>query len=120
MSIWKLALLAVLILTLCAGQTAQESISGSWQLEMAFPAIGLTGITLDLTLNQKGTAITGSAKTATGENPIKGTINGSEVNFTEVLASGDAVFKGKVVDAKTMQGTMDAPPYGSGNWTAKR
>ena len=120
MSILKSAGLLTVLLTLCAGQTAQPTLTGAWQLELAFPSIGITGIKLDLSLTQKGTTITGIARTATGENNVKGTIEGDDVNFTESVPSGDAVFKGKKIDANTLKGTLDAPPYGAGEWTAKR
>lgn len=120
MSIHKLAILLILFLALCPAQTAPDSLSGTWQLELSFPAIGIDSIKLDLTLQQDGTKLTGTATTATGGNPIKGSRNGADVEFTEVIASGDAIFKGKVIDAKTLKGTMDAPPYGPGNWTATR
>jgi len=118
MSFCKTAIFLILFLTLCAAQTTD--LTGAWKLELAFPAIGINSIKLDLTLKQTGNTITGAAATATGENPIKGTINGADIEFTESVPSGDATFKGKLVDGNTLQGTVDAPPYGAGNWTAKR
>jgi hypothetical protein len=119
MSSFKFAILLAVLFTLCLAQNAQD-LTGAWQLELAFPSIGLTGIKLDMSLKQKDGVLTGAAKTATGENEVKGSVNGTDVEFTEIVPTGNAVFKGKIVDANTMQGTMDAPPYGAGNWTAKR
>ncbi len=116
----KLAILLIFFLMICPAQTAPNSLAGTWELELSFPAIGIDSIKLELTLQQNGTMLTGTASTATGGNPIKGSVNGADIEFTEVIASGDAIFKGKIIDANILKGTMDAPPYGAGNWTAKR
>ena len=120
MSLYKLAIFLIVFLTLCSAQSAPERLTGTWKLDLAFPAIGIDSIKLELVLEQNGEKLTGNASTATGANPIKGTVTGTDVEFTEVIATGDAKFKGKIVDAKTLKGTMDAPPYGPGNWTATR
>ena len=118
MAIYRSTSLLILSLVLCGAQTPPPSLTGAWHLEMVFP--DATSIKLDLKLQQTGTTITGAVATATGENPINGTIDGSNVTLTETVTGGSIVFKGKQVNANTMQGTVDAPPFGTGNWTAAR
>ena len=123
MSLYKWASLAVLLLTLfgCRTQPAAD-LTGSWDLDMAFPDKGITSMQGDMGgLQQTGTAITG---TALGGD-LKGTINGSRVTLTVYFKaySGETVpvvFKGKVVDANTLKGTVNFLSRGSGTWTAKR
>ena len=118
MAIYRSTSLLILSLVLCGAQTPPPSLTGAWHLEMVFP--DATSIKLDLKLQQTGTSITGTVATATGENPVTGIIDGSNVTLTETVTGGSIVFKGKQVNANTMQGTVDAPPFGTGNWTATR
>ena len=104
MSIYRSASLLILSLALCGGQTTLPSLTGSWHLEMVFPDAGGTSIKLELKLKQTGTTITGAVTTLTGENPVNGTIDGSDVTLTETVTGGSVVFKGKQVSANTIQG----------------
>jgi hypothetical protein len=114
--------LVVASLAICLAQTPSKAtvdLTGKWEVDIVFPKGNVTNIKIDFTLQQKGSEITGQA---TAGSPIKGTIDGSNnVALTETADGGlKIVFKGKYVDAKTMQGTVNFAQFGPGNWTAKR
>ena len=99
-------------------------VTGSWALELSFPDKGITKISFvnDLVLKQLGNDITG---TGINGGDLHGTISRSTVKLTNTLkaesgASVDVVFKGRLVDANTMKGTVPFPGYGKGEWTARR
>jgi hypothetical protein len=89
---------------------------------MSFPDKGVTNMQLpEMILKQTGATVTG---TMSGTEGIRGTIDGSNVSLTITFNSptgnGATVFKGKVVNANTMQGTVNMLQLGPGNWTASR
>lgn len=127
----RVGLLSLLILPLLLlvlawhPQTAAAAVdlTGTWHLELAFPDRGIKAMNFpDLDLKQTGTAITGVVKNVGG--PVKGNVDGSAVtltiNFEGPNGTGGVVFKGEVVNANTMRGTVTMPQLGPGTWTAKR
>ena len=104
------------------GTANQTDITGNWSMSMSFPDKGISTMSLpEMNLKQTGTTVTG---TMSGTDGIKGTIEGSNVSLTITFKSatgnGGTLFKGKVVNANTMQGTVNMLQLGFGNWTASR
>ena len=101
---------------------AATDLSGTWRLSMSFPDKGITKMQLpEMNLKQTGATVTG---TMSGTEGVKGTTEGSDVSLTITFNSptgnGGTVFKGKVVNANSMQGTVNMLQLGPGNWTASR
>jgi len=117
----------VLLSCLCilprAGHASPAAdISGTWELGMKFPDAGVVDLVMgDMRLTQAAAKITGSIN----GRPIKGSVDGANVTFTinfeATVPSGiDVTFTGKVVDGKTLSGTVTFPQYGKGTWRATR
>ena len=102
--------------------SAAGDVSGTWQLGMKFPDAGVVDMVMgNMRLTQAAANVTGSIN----GRPISGTIRGSSVtfaiNFEASIPSGfDVTFTGRVVDSKTMSGTVTFPQYGKGTWSATR
>jgi hypothetical protein len=105
-----------------ANASAAVDITGTWELEMAFPNAGVVQMVMgDMQLTQAGSKITGSVN----GRPVKGTFDGTNIiftiNFQASIPEGiDVTYKGKLVDDKTLKGNVTFPQYGSGTWTANR
>ena len=109
------------------GQTAPQqatpaaaSVAGSWAVSIDIPGSPLTGT---LTLNQQGTALTGSLQTQLGPAAIKsGKVNGDEFTFTAAVEFGganiDITANGKVSGSQ-VNGTIDSP-QGSVSFSGRR
>lgn len=92
------------------GAAASTSVAGAWAVSIDIPGSPLTGT---LTLNQQGTALTGSLQTQLGPAAIKsGRVTGDSFTFTASVEFGganiDITANGKVSGSQ-VTGTIDSP-----------
>ena len=116
-----LAAVCFLLLSLAHVARAQNTdVTGSWQLSM--PGRNGNMMTENLTLKQDGTKLTGTIKGRRGDEPVTGTINGNDIDFSVAISTPNGNFnldyKG-TVDGDSMKGTMQVMGN-SVNWTAKK
>jgi imidazolonepropionase-like amidohydrolase len=102
------------------GASAPAAVAGSWAVSIDVPGSPLSGT---LTLNQQGTALTGSLQTQLGPAPIKsGRVTGDSFTFTAAVefggASIDITANGKVSGSQ-VSGTIDSP-QGSVSFSGRR
>jgi autotransporter translocation and assembly factor TamB len=95
-------------------------ITGQWTMTVDTPQ-GQMVITANY--KQEGETLTGTHVSEMGEAPLKGTVKGTEVNYTVTLDMDGQQFsivhKAKV-DGDTMTGTADLGEMGTIDFTAKR
>jgi hypothetical protein len=96
-----------------ATQEAEATVGGSWQLSFTDEAGNTREATL--TLQQQGSALSGTFQGQRGSAPISGTVNGSDVSIA-AKAHGRAISLMGKVEGNRMSGTMAS---GAG-WTAVR
>jgi hypothetical protein len=100
---------------------ADGDVSGKWKMTSKSPRGERV---YDITLEQTGEKLVVNSKDREG-NDVKseGTVKGKEITWTtkRTTPNGEMVFvyKGKI-DGKTMSGTTDLGPMGSGEWKAER
>lgn len=92
------------------GAAAPTSVAGAWAVSIDIPGSPLAGT---LTLNQQGTALTGSLQTQLGPAAIKsGRVTGDSFTFTASVEFGganiDITANGKVSGSQ-VTGTIDSP-----------
>jgi hypothetical protein len=110
-----------LFLSLAHVARAQNTnVTGAWQLSM--PGRDGNMMTENLTLQQDATKLTGTIKGRRGDEPVTGTINGNDIDFTVAISTPNGNFnleyKG-TVDGDSMKGTMQVMGN-TVNWTAKK
>jgi hypothetical protein len=95
-------------------------VTGAWEMTVDSPQGTMT---LTVNYKQNGEALTGNHVSEMGDMPLKGTIKGSDLEYTLSLDMGGQqmtiVHKGKV-DGDTIKGTAALGDMGTMNWTAKR
>lgn len=117
---WAGAALLVVSLAVMAGaQGKAANVAGAWKITQA----GRNGdVTNDLTITQSGSTLTGTLKTAQGESPINGTVDGNNIDFMvkRTTPNGEMTneYKG-TVDGDTMKGSVTMGQR-SVDWTATR
>ena len=98
-----------------AGQTT-ANVAGTWNVTVRMPGRTVTEL---WTIQQKGTAVTGTAKGEHGEVPVSGTVEGAFFRVT--VKDGDKQYKVRAtVDGSDMDGSIT---FGVGDarlWFAKR
>jgi hypothetical protein len=100
---------------------ADTGVSGKWKMTSKSPRGERTQ---EITLEQKGEALTVSSKDREG-NDVKseGSLKGAEITWTTKrngpMGEMVIVYKGKV-DGKAMSGTVEFGAMGSGEWKAER
>jgi hypothetical protein len=119
-------LLAVVVLIVAPvlGQEAAKDkkvdVTGAWEMTVDSPQ-GSMVVTANF--KQDGETLTGTHVSEMGEAPLKGTVKGTDINYTLTIdMQGQQltiVHAGKV-DGDTMTGTADIGGMGTINWTAKR
>ena len=126
----KRSILAVLISALligCGGSssTPTPNVSGTWQFSALSQAFNTT-VTGTLIMQQSGSALSGAAglsgSPCATTAALKGTLNGSTLNFTLTEGSQAVTFQGNV-SGTTMAGIYFAPSGGctagdTGTWSA--
>jgi hypothetical protein len=116
-----LAGICFLVLSLAHVARAQNTnVAGAWQLSM--PGRDGNMRTENLTLQQDGTKLTGTIKGRRGDEPVTGTINGNDIDFSVAITTPNGnmnlEYKG-TVNGDSMSGTMQVMGN-SVNWTAKK
>ena len=103
-----------------AAKSNPVDITGSWELTVESPQ-GPMAITADF--KQDGETLTGTHVSEMGESPLKGTVKGTDVEYTLTIDMGgqqiSIVHKAKV-DGQTMTGSADIEGMGTITFTAKK
>jgi hypothetical protein len=113
----SMRVIAALLLVSCAAWgEAPANVAGKWNVTIRMPG---RGVNEEWTIQQKGTAVTGTAKGEHGELPVSGTIEGAFFRVT--VKDGDKQYKVRAtVDGSEMDGSIT---FGIGDarlWFAKR
>ena len=120
-----LAAACFLALSLAHVARAQDTkqpanVAGAWTLSM--PGRDGNMMSENLTLQQDSTKLTGTIKGRRGDEPVTGTINGNDIDFSVAISTPNGnlnlEYKG-TVDGDSMKGTMQVMGN-SVNWTAKK
>jgi hypothetical protein len=115
---WVVALACVLASTFphaASGETP-PTIAGMWEVTTRLPD---NVISEQWTIQQKGAAITATAKGASGELPVSGSIAGA--SFRATVKDGDKMYKVRAtVDGDTMEGSITRGVGEEYVWHAKR
>ena len=106
-----------LALALTAAAVADHHVNGKWVLDVKLGDGQGGQATLDLK-EEKG-KLTGTYSGALGSLPVKGTVNGDQVEVMIDSEAGSIVYKGKV-SGDTMEGTCNYGQLGDGTFTGKR
>lgn len=113
--LWFSCVFAVTSLQVASGQSP-VSVAGKWNVTMRMP--GGT-VSEQWTIQQKGTAVTGTAKGERGELPVSGTIEGAFFRVT--VKAGDKQYKVRAtVDGAAMDGSITLGVGDEHLWFAKR
>jgi hypothetical protein len=92
------------------------NVAGKWSVTVRMP--GRT-VSEQWTIQQKGTVVTGAAKTERGELPVSGTIEGAFFRVT--VKDGDKQYKVRAtVDGAEMDGSITLGVGDAHLWFAKR
>lgn len=96
-------------------------LTGAWVLTVESP--NGTG-TRDVEFAQDGNALTGTIASTMAVGDLTGTVEGTRVRFTAVVAmdTGDfeIVYRATIADGALVDGTVDFGTYGSGTFTGRR
>lgn len=115
-----LALAATPLAAQEAAKPKPVDITGAWEMTVESPQ-GQMVITANF--KQEGETLTGNHVSEMGEAPLKGTVKGSDVEYTVTIDMGGQQFgivhKAKV-DGDTLTGTADIEGMGSIAFKAKR
>jgi hypothetical protein len=100
---------------------AAEGVSGKWKMTSKSPRGERVS---EITFEQTGEKLVVTAKDREGKDiKSEGTVKGNEITWTTKRTGpmGEMVIvhKGKI-DGKTMSGTTDLGPMGSGEWKAEK
>ncbi|HWG57805.1 MAG TPA: hypothetical protein VN661_02015 [Candidatus Acidoferrales bacterium] len=122
-----LAAICALALSFAMATMAQEAakVAGNWEMSMS---MGERNFTRQLTLQQDGGKITGTAKSQRGgEAKLEGTVDGNNIKFTITSQGRNGQARTQeytgTVDGDSMKGTTTMNFGGNSNtanWTAKR
>ena len=107
-------------LVFAGGALAQTSVAGEWDGSFNTPG-GARPFKLVLVVD--GEKLTGTAKRASGDVPITGTIKGDVINFSYTINYGGKdltlIYAGKVV-GDSMSGTVSFGGNAEETWSAKK
>ena len=113
-----------LVAGLLAGTAAAQlaSVSGTWELQMAWPEATSTGV---CTFKQEGDTFTGTCGGTTDRFPVKGRVESNrlswQVNVTQDGSTGRMEFSGELdAQGTTIRGTCNVVGANSGTFTMKR
>lgn len=119
-------LLAVVVLVVApvlaqdAAKDKKVDVTGAWEMTVDSPQGSMV---LTANFKQEGETLTGTHVSEMGEAPLKGTVKGTDINYTLTIDMQGQQFTivhtGKV-NGDTMTGTADIGGMGTINWTAKR
>ena len=115
-----LVAVAVALVPVAAQDAKKIDITGTWEMTVESPQ-GQMLITANY--KQEGEALTGTHVSEMGETPLKGTVKGTDIEYTITLDMGgqqmSIVHKGKV-DGDTITGSANVGDMGAIAFTAKR
>ena len=115
-----LVAVAVALVPVAAQDAKKIDITGTWEMTVESPQ-GQMVITANY--KQEGEALTGSHVSDMGESPLKGTVKGTDIEYTLTLDMGgqqiSIVHKAKV-DGDTITGSAVVGEMGTIAFTAKR
>jgi hypothetical protein len=96
------------------------AVDGNWNLTMQSP-MGAREVKAELT--SSGNDLSGQFSGAQGSAPVKGTVNGDDVNFAASVQSPmgqlELTFAGKV-EGDSMSGSVQFGSFGSGTFSGTR
>jgi hypothetical protein len=113
-------LVAGLLAVTASGQVT--SVSGTWELQMAWPETTSTGV---CTFKQEGDTLSGTCGSATERFPVMGRVESNrlswQVNVTQEGSTGRMEFSGELdAQGTTIRGTCNIVGANSGTFTMKR
>jgi hypothetical protein len=116
----KLNPMLALMLFLAATLSAPVDVAGNWRVEFVVPSGEMA---VNMTINQKGTKLSGRVVNEDGEFPLEGSIDGDQVTVTWVVPEqGNQMpitMKG-TVDGEYITGTARLGNVGEGSLSARR
>jgi hypothetical protein len=111
-----ITLIVTILLALPAWGQAPAHIAGKWNVTVRMPA---GAVNEQWTIQQKGTSITGTAKSERGELPVSGTVEGAF--FRVSVKDGSKEYKIRAtVDGNEMDGSITLGVGDARLWFAKR
>lgn len=109
---------AILFLTLLFGASfASADVSGNWVF--AVDIMGQTG-NAQVSMSQKGDAITGHYAGQLGNTDFTGSAKGNDFQFVLTGEAGSVTYKGTLQSDGTIKGTVDLAGMAQGTYTAKK
>lgn len=115
-----LVALAVALVPVGAQDAKKVDITGAWEMTVDSPQ-GQMVITANY--KQDGETLTGSHASEMGEMPLKGTVKGSNIEYTVTLDMGGqamSIVHKATVEGDTIKGSASLGEMGSFTFTAKR
>lgn len=115
-----LVALAVALVPVGAQDAKKVDITGAWEMTVDSPQ-GQMVITANY--KQDGETLTGSHASEMGEMPLKGTVKGSNIEYTLTLDMGGqamTIVHKATVEGDTIKGSASLGEMGSFTFTAKR
>jgi autotransporter translocation and assembly factor TamB len=123
----RIAVLLAVVVLVAAPVPAQDvakekkvDVTGTWEMTVESPQGAMT---VTANYKQDGETLTGTHVSEMGEAPLKGTVKGTDINYTLTIDMQGQQFTivhtGKI-DGNTITGTADIGGMGTINWTAKR
>lgn len=114
---WRVLLSGLLL----ASMALAADVSGTWRAEVNIAGNSGTPV---FKFVQNGEKLSGTYSGALGEAPLTGTVSGNKIRWEfEVEAGGDKlklIYIGTLDSATSMKGTIQAPPIGEGEFTARK
>ena len=106
------------MLTIAVSLSAAPTVTGSWT--MTVPGSPHGDMTMGLTLEQKGTKITGTFASPHGEMAVAGEFVDGNLSFATGGSDDEKItFSAKLKDDGTLAGSLSSP-MGDMKWTASR
>lgn len=116
----RIALALALATATCASVSAADKVdvTGTWLVEVEIN--GMQG-NPEFTLKQDGEKISGKYKGQFGNADVKGTIKGTDVEFSfDIQGEAKITYTGTVEKDGTMKGKANYADQATGTWTAKK
>jgi hypothetical protein len=115
-----LVAVALALVPIAAQDVKKIDITGAWEMTVDSPQ-GQMVITANY--KQDGEALTGMHQSEMGEMPLKGTVKGTDIEYTVTLDMGGqamSILHKAKVEGDTIKGTASLGEMGSFTFTAKR
>jgi hypothetical protein len=102
---------------LCSLALLGADLTGTWSAAVVLDAGSGTAT---FVFKQSGEALTGTYSGAVGNADIKGTVKGSDVEWSFDSEAGKITYKGKIDASGKIAGMVDYGQVGSGKFTAEK